>query len=395
MGVVVIIQLKLLGVVGERTLHRMALQSNARYTTNAVQTGGDTVQYSPTVSYEEVTTREETLTFSEQRFEKIGLASLPGWNGLRTYHQNVTKVHDSLEKTPHATIVRRKLTFTQRKPISLDATAIELDLKFVPSSVAYQADFRAEYRFRNPLKERAVIRFLFPLPGDSGTLSDFRISCDGETVSREFEQEVPGGQEVLVLVSYRNKGRRSWTYSPTQRRSQVDQLHLRVSSDNSDLKFRNDSLFPTEQKDQIWTWNLNRVITSQDISLFFPTGSKRERASRLLAYSPLGLILLGIGAAGFGTPKSALATTLSFSGGIVITSYLWTFLPFAMAVILGAGSGCVVIGSLSRSRTRIWCLLVGLTPLLFCWQSKVGLSLVGLGLASLLGLKIGTGCFRD
>lgn len=372
---------QLLGVVGRETLERMDLAASSRYTTSGSSAGGDTLQYSPTVSYEVLTQREETLSFSEKSFEVRGLASLPGWNG-NSYNEDVVSVEDHLEKTVHATLVRRKLVFSHRIPIKLEASLLNLDLKFSPDSIAYQATFEAEYRFRNPLDNEARIRFRFPLPLDSGTLSDFTITCNGKPSEAEWEDLLPAGQSVVVKVAYKNKGRRSWTYSPTQRRALVDQLKLKVRSDNSRLKFRRDSLFPTSQKGETWDWDLDGVITPQDISLFFPTNTRREGVARFLTFAPIALVGFALALLAWSPqPRRISVAICAYAGGFILVSYLWTYLGFFSAIATGTLVGCGV--SLWILGRRGWrpCLVALLLPTAFFFEANTGLCLVSAGLA--------------
>lgn len=384
---ILVLELKVLTGVAQVTVERFDHRHSSRYATKGTPVGGDTVQYSPTVSYEEVTTREETLTFSDQLFEVAGLAALPGWNGRGSYSSNVVDVTDTLEKTPFATVVRRHLTFTHFRPIKLDASLINLDLSFLSGSVAYQTDFQAEYRFRNPLDQRAKIRFTFPLPADSGTLSDFQMTLNGETVPQRFERELGAKEEAVVKVSYRNKGRRSWTYTPTRRRAPIDHLKLTLTSDNSRIKFRRDSLFPTSQNSESWCWELDGVITSQDISLFFPASSHRESLKRYLNFAPLALLLFAGGlVAILSTPGRSAAALSVYAAGFVMTSYLWSYFGFAPAIVAGALCGCVAAARILHPAGRQLSLVAGLASLAFCLSPFTGLLLACLGLVVLVRL---------
>ncbi len=380
---------QLLGVVGTETLERMDLAASSRYTTSGSSAGGDTLQYSPSVSYEVLTQREETLSFSEKSFEVRGLASLPGWNG-NSYRENVVSVEDHLEKTEHATLVRRKLIFSHRIPIKLEASLLNLDLKFSPDTIAYQAAFEAEYRFHNPLDKEANIRFRFPLPLDSGTLSDFTITRNGKPTEAEWEEILPPGQPVVVKVAYKNKGRRSWTYSPTRRRAQVDQLKLKVRSDNSRLKFRRDSLFPTGQRGETWSWDLDGVITSQDISLFFPANSRREGVARFLTFAPIALTAFALALLAWShQPRRISMALCAYAGGFILASYLWTYTGFFTAIAVGALSGSAVSLWVLGRKGWLPCLIALLLPTAFCFEANTGLCLVsaGLGLIGALGSR--------
>ena len=380
------VQMRVLGTVSKETVGRLEMQRHSPYTTVSAPAGGDTVQYAPSAAFEEITTRSQTLTFSDERFEAVGLTALPGWNGYDSYYSDaVIAVEDKLERTPHATFVKRDLTYSYFHPIDFDDSLVALKLDFVPDSTAYHTRFEATYRFRNPRIEKTRIRFTFPLPAQSGTLTDFQMSVNGEKSDTQWEGEVEAGQEVEVKVSYRNYGRRSWTYSPTQQRASVRNLKLDLTSDNSQIKFRRDSLFPTTEGSGKWSWSLKDVITSQDICVVFPSASKVESVSKLFAFGPLALLTFALMPAllGFTTPGRAALSSVAYGSGLTLASYLCTehslFFSTALGCGLGVGLGLWILGR------RCWplALLFWLVPLTFSWPGCTGLALTAGGMVAL------------
>ena len=380
------VQMRVLGTVSKETVRRLEMQRHSPYTTVSAAAGGDTVQYAPSAAFEEITTRSQKLTFSDERFEAVGLTALPGWNGYDSYYSDaVIAVEDKLERTPHATFVKRDLTYSYFHPIDFDDSLVALKLDFVPDSTAYHSTFEATYRFRNPRIEKTKVRFTFPLPAQSGTLTDFQMSVNGEESDTQWEGEVEAGQEVEVKVCYRNYGRRSWTYSPTQQRASVRNLRLDLISDNSQIKFRRDSLFPTTEGSGKWSWSLKDVITSQDICVVFPSASKVESVAKLFTFGPLALLTFALMPAllGFATPGRAALSSVAYGSGLTLASYLCTehslFLSTALGCGVGVGLGLWILGR------RCWplALLFWLVPLTFSWPGCTGLALTAGGMVAL------------
>lgn len=385
LGILVLAQLQVLSSLTAGTLERLDNSRNAAYATVGDQAGGDTVQYAPSASYQELSSREQTLTFADNVVQVEGLSALPGWNGMDMEpSDHILAVRDRLEQTPHATLVRRSIDFKRYLALPLESSLLSLNLDFVPSSVAYQARFAATYTFHNPLATRAVLRFTFPLPADSGTLQNFRMTVNGEDASNEWEGEVEAGGSVEVKVGYENRGRRSWTYSPQSsgRRESIGRLGLDLTSDNSRIRFRTDSLFPQSQADGVWRWSLQDVITSQDISLFFPTTPKRALVEKSLSFAPLGLLLyLSAMALAVGVkPRPLALSCLAYGGGVALASYSWTFLSFGWGLLLGGTVGCG-LGLLIAGRSGLAPVVLGwATWMAFACPGYTGLLLTGLGL---------------
>ncbi|MGE0490379.1 MAG: hypothetical protein AB7S38_14315 [Vulcanimicrobiota bacterium] len=381
--VVLVVLVKLLVSVGWATLDRFDQSRNALYSTGQTDSGQDTIQYAPSAAVEEIATRQQSLYFSPRAFEMSGLAALPGWNGQDVVESpSIIDIEDRLEQSGQTTWVRRKLVFRSYLGVPLELSDLKLDLRFVPDSVAYQSHFQASYLFHNPLDRKARLRFNFPLPLNSGTLNDFQMTVNGEKSPAIWEGEVEAGGQVKVEVSYRNRGRRSWTYSPTQQRASIGQLTLKLTSDNQEIKFRRDSLFPTDGSAGDWHWKLSDVITSQDISLFFPTTSKRERMARVLEFAPLGMVLLLVLAMMVKEhdPGRLALLALTYAGSLVLTSYLWTYLGFTAAVTLGALVGAGVTAATQQNRLLVAAFALWLC---FCWSGQTGLLLTVAGLGAL------------
>ena len=261
------------------------------------------------------------------------------------------------------------------------------DLNFVDAAVGsrqsyYNGVFDGQYAFVNPLSTPATVRFAFPLPRGSGTLSGFTMTINGQTYSAAdltdisvWEGQVAGGAIVTVRVVYRHQGSRGWSDDLSQRREPVKSFDLTIRADQP-AKFQRYSLFPTSvdrsalRGSQTLRWNLQNAITAQNVAVVFEQGSLRETFAKLHHFTPLSL-LLGL--------------SLGFVVGGVLTGYLNPVL----AELLGAALG---LGLLSLRRTYLLpFLLVVLVPLTFLSVGNAGLLLGLLAVVTLVTLLRSSG----
>jgi hypothetical protein len=76
---------------------------------------------------------------------------------------------------------------TQQQPVALDNAEVNVDFSFGDTGAGkafYQARFSAKYVYINPNEVSAKTRFTFPLPDQSGTLTDFVVSLNGQPVKQ-------------------------------------------------------------------------------------------------------------------------------------------------------------------------------------------------------------------
>lgn len=140
----------------------------------------------------------------------------------------------------------------------------------------------------------------------SGTLSNFRLTVDGRafragdlTNGSRWEGEVAAGKTVKVNVTYRNQGARSWSYALGGRREAVGAFDLSVNADRP-AKFGRYTLFPTSQTrgvlggQQTLKWQLQDVITAQDVQVIFTGGNLRETLGKVGHAAPVAVGLAAV-----------------------------------------------------------------------------------------------------
>ncbi|WP_407570258.1 hypothetical protein [Deinococcus altitudinis] len=380
---------------------RLGGQVNARYANTADPNTTETVQQAPTATYLSERTYTRTLTLPPALLQRVGEE---GVQVLSPYLQdptseNVVSLRDRFTRSGQDVVFSREATLQTQEYVTLASSKVTADLKFVDAAGGsrqsyYNAGFDGQYVFVNPLNAPATVRFAFPLPRGSGTLSGFTMTVNGQpfnaadlTDGSVWEGEVAAGAPVTVRVVYRHQGSRGWSYDLSQRREPVKSFDLTIRADQP-AKFQRYSLFPTSVdrsafgSAQTLHWSLQNAITAQNVAVVFEQGSLRETLAKLHHSAPfslllaLGLLLIWASVQhlrlrALSLALALLGLSLGFSFGGVLTGYL----PSVPAELLGAALGlALAVVSLGL---RYWppLLLTVLAPLTFLSVGNAGLLL--------------------
>lgn len=389
---------------------RLGAQLNARYANAADPAGGQTVQSAPRVSLLTTRTYSRSLVLPADVYARLNLNG--GWETLLPYFGNppgltVQDLREGFTRQGRNLIYTRDVTLQTEEPLGLDTTLARADLRFVDPAggrgTYYNATFSANYTFSNPRQEAARVRFVFPLPSGSGTLSGFRLTVNGQGYRasdlREgsiWEGVVPAGQKVRVNVTYRHQGSRGWRYNLSDRREPLRNLDLTVTADRL-AKFERYSLYPTSITRpafgslQTLRWQLQDVITAQNVSVVFAQGSAREMLAKVGLMEPPALLLAALLAPAWALlrrlplpPVHLAGAVLGLALGFVLGGVLTAYLPPVLAVPLGSLVG-LTFGMLALGRAYFPPLLVAaLLPLTFLVVGHAGLLLTLLAAGTLL-----------
>lgn len=403
----------LLHVSRRATDLRVGTQLSARYANAADPDGGQTVQGAPRASVLGSHTYTRSLTLPADVDTRIRVPG--GWEALLPYlgqpdGASVRDLREGFTRVGPRLVYSRAVTLTTEEPVPLDSSAVRADLKFTEPAggrgLYYAAAFSADYAFTNPAALPATMRFTFPLPTGSGTLSDFRLTVNGQVLrpadpdrGTVWEGVVPAGGVIRVTVTYRNQGARSWRYELGQRREPIRDFRLDVSTDRP-AKFQRATLFPTRQtRPALGTtthleWNLRDVITAQDIALVFAQGSMRETLTKIGVLHPLALVLAALLCVAWATtrrrplpPVPLAAAVLGLGLGFTLAGVLTAYMPVDAAQGLGTLTG-LVLGRHLLGRAFTWPLaLASAAPLVFLSGGHAGLLLTVLAAVLLLVLR--------
>lgn len=393
---------------------RLSTQQSARYANAADPDGGQTVQSAPRVTYLELSKYTRSITLPPDVYARIQVNN--GWENLLPYFspQVGGTVKDLAEGfTPQGSgknrtlVYSREVTLQTEQPVNLDSSKVTTDLGFVDPAggrgTYYNASFNAEYSFSNPNDVPSTMRFAFPLPTGSGTLSNFKLTVDGKEFRASdlvngsiWEGEVAAKGSVKVQVSYRNQGARSWSYQLGQRREAIKFFNLTINADRP-AKFQRYTLFPTRQSGNAISgmntlqWQLQDVITAQDVSVVFTQGSIRETLGKVGFIKPFAVLLAALLTLAWAWTRrqtvqplplagAALGLALGFTLGGVLTAYL----PVLVAELLGALAGAALAYFALGGRYLLPLALAAVVPLAFLTGGHAGLLLTLLAVVALV-----------
>ncbi len=393
-----------LGIAREAVGLRFSNQQNAQYSSREDPSGGQTVQYSPSVSFENVITYQRTFSLPPDIAKQLGndpAQALAPYINNDPNSQFVRKVNDSFVKKAGGLLYTRTLEVIQRLPVALENAEVTLNFDFGDTGAGrsyYRANFTGKYSFTNPLEKPSKLRFTFPLPDGSGTLSDFEMKVNGQAVTQSdlsqgyvWEGDVAAKQKVEINVKYRNQGAQTWNYDFGARREPIRNFKLSVSTPKSVL-FAKGSLFPTSQNGNL-EWKLANVITSQSVVLSFPEASLRETLTKVFTFAPLSLILMLAWVIAFAwrrnwklEPSRVLLAVLGFGFGLAVNAMLLGYVSSVVAGLLGAIFAIVLALLAIGLEFALPVALSALVPLCFLNVGNAGLLLSMIGLILILSL---------
>ncbi len=390
---------------------RLKQQGKAQFVVGDEAGGGPTTQRAPKISMLESRETVETVSLPE---DFANLEQLPIWSPepARYGGEPTIALKSEIVKQGKNQILTR--TFLRNRFVSskLQGSDVRLKLAFqdprTGAAQLYKADFQASYTFANPMSEARRIHFSFPLPDNSGTLSNFRFRINGHEVPTpdieqglEWEAELKPGEKCVAEVAYLHQGAKSWSYDLTGRREPIADFHLKVEGDRNELKFQRGSLYPSSVASGKWEWDLRNQITSQSISLYFPYIANEAIMANLFVFGPLEIVILlaltlvwsYLRYRRVGPWRSALAS-LATCGAYALASYLVGYLPLWLSLVVAfALAGWLQWQTLGRS---LWIVVAvaSLAPFTFLAPGHTGLMLTSLGLL-VLTLAVRETCRRD
>ncbi len=384
---------------------RLGQQLSTHTRLSADPDGQPTTQLSPTVVLVEPHTYSRTLTLPRGLYTRLEVAG--GWEALTPYLINDAGRASSVQDIREGFTVQgknlyytREVTMLQEHLLALDTSQVEAKLNFGGNASVYKAQFAADYSFTNPQDHPITARFSFPLPVGSGTLSSFRMKVNGQeyraadlTGGSEWEGEVPARATVKVNVSYQHQGSRGWSYQLSQRREPIRSFALKVTADRQ-AGFGRYSLYPTRITGGLFgqktlEWNLQDIITAQNVAVVFSQGSVRELLSKVHLFMPLSLLLLAILSVYYSVnyhvsllPKNLAWGVLALSLGYTLGGVLTAYLPPTLAEVLGVLAAVILALRCLGREYLVPVVLVAIAPLAFLSGGHAGLllSLLAVGL---------------
>ena len=307
--------------------------------------------------------------------------------------ENVLRLRDKFRRSGREVVFTREATVSAEEPLSFSQAAVKVG--FVPQGKrVYDSTFEANYSWSNPDKVARTIRFTFPLPA-VGTLRDLRVTVDGKAVAQaensqsyEWQEEMKPGQTHTASVAYRAVGARAWNYNLGSQRRRVQQFSL-ATTGLGDPRFARGGLLPTTRRGGAIGWNLDNVVTAQQIALVWPEDFSTRLYLQAVSALPLALLLfvpcvlcLSFYRRQLPHPLRilvALAVFIVALGAATITTiYAGALVGLIAAPLLGAIAATAILG------WRFGAVLVPLAlfPATFLSKQNSGLMLVALFILS-------------
>ncbi len=389
-----------LTVAREAFILRFANQQNAQYSKLEDPSGGQTVQGSPSASYEVVQRFTRTFSLQPDFAKRLGNdpeATLRNYLSQQTYFNGVLKdVQDGIKRDKGNILFTRTYTVIENKTVALDNANVEVNFEFGDTGAGrsyYRTGFVGKYTLQNPLNQDVNVSFNFPLPANSGTLSDFELNAAGKKVESDdlasgfysWQGNIAANAKIEFIVKYKNQGSSTWSYDFGQRREPIKNFSLKVNSPRS-IKFLRGSLYPTNQVGPL-EWNLKNIITSQNVVLSFPELSLRETLLKLFRFADAALLLMLVWAILYGIsrkldlePKRFALAALGMALGIGAAAVLLGYIPSTIAMWIGAIIAAM-LGILALGTSfALPVALSSLAPLAFLSGGHAGLWLLLLAL---------------
>ncbi len=317
------------------------------------------VQFAPAIAVIEDKTYTRTLTLPPDFATRVGAE---GIQVLSPYLQdpsaeNVLKLVDSFKRSGQNVIFTRELTRRDELPVAADGADIEIGFQDegAPSGRRhYNAEFKGEFRFKNPRAETAPMRFVFDLPEGGGTVQEFYIDIEGKRVTEPDERgqyawtgQVAPGTPVLAHVHYRVSGAAQFDYRLGSERRRIGDFHLTTTS-SQEPKFSKSGIYPSSMSGSRAEWRLKDVLTSQAISLVFPRADLQSQLlDKTLAMLPVSLFLFALAALVL-TPARAFWGSVAFGVALLAIPTLSAYTAPQVATLAGAGLAALSGGLVLR-----------------------------------------------
>ncbi len=397
-----------LGVAQRAVNLRFSNQQNAQFSRSEDPSGGQTVQSSPSAAVAELITYTRSFSIPPDVAKRLGNdpeAVLGQYINNQFVGSDLIKdVQDGFQRERGGLLYTRRITAERRLPVSFDSADVNVEFGFGDTGSGksyYRSSFTGKYSFTNPRDAGATLRFTFPLPEGSGTLSDFELTANGNKVEQAdlnqgyiWQGDIPAKSKVEIVVKYRNQGAATWRYQFGYQREPIKNFHLRVNSPRG-VSFQRGSLYPTSQGNGL-EWQLKNIITSQSVVIAFPELSLRETLTKLFVFAPAALIGALLWALLYGWRRrlpleparfalAAIGLALGFGVSSVLLGYLPATLAMWLGALIAAALGVLALGV----PFALPVIVSSLMPLAFLTVNDAGLWLFLAGLVAVVSLLPG------
>ena len=374
-------------------------RDKAEATENPVPDAPSVEQYGPTAALMMEKTYSRNLTLPPYVLQRIGTE---GVGVIAPYlsdpsAENVTRLSDTFRKSGRDLILTRQVTRIDEEAVPFASAQVRAQFKPLAGR-AYDVQFEGRYAFQNPKSTASDMRFVFPLPYN-GTLRNVSVTVGNQAVADpdegrayEWKGSVGAGETREIVVRYQVVGARTWQYGLGSQRRRVQKFGLEAVT-GGNVRFLRGSLTPTKRAGGTLRWELDDVVTSQQIALSFAPAAAGEELflQALSALQPsLAVFLLGVCVL-WAFPKpgrmsgpTGLALALGvFTLGLGAAPVLSNYIGFALGLLLAPLLGSALVAALFGKRFLLAAVPAALIPAAFLSGQHTGALLLVLALLTL------------
>jgi inner membrane protein involved in colicin E2 resistance len=219
----------------------------------------------------------------------------------------VVTMHDA-ETTEGGKKVLRKVEHRETVTLPLERSRIRvgLDLEHRQKGLlwyaTYKVGFEGEYTFRNSSDREQTVTFGFPFPASQAIYDDLTLEVDGVSLplsllkdSASVATRVPANARPVLRVTYSSQGLESWTYRLGTDVAQARDFQLTVRTNFHEIDFADNTLSPTERREQGDGWELDWSYTNllSGFQIGLPMPKKLQPgplAGRISFFAPVSLL---------------------------------------------------------------------------------------------------------
>ncbi len=379
-------------------------RESAEATANPIPDAPSVQQYGPATAVMVEHTYSRNLTLPPDFLTRIGEQ---GVGVISPYlsdpsAEGVTKLTDTFRKSGRDVILTREVTRTDEEAVPFRSAQARVQFKRLTGR-AYDAQFEGRYAFQNPKTEAAEMRFTFPLP-QAGTLRNLSVTVGNQAVADpndsgtyEWKGTVGAGETREVIVRYEVVGAQTWRYDMGSQRRRVQKFGLEVIAPASGIRFLRGSLTPTQSTSGSFRWELDNVVTAQQIALSFSPSTAGELLYwQALSALPASLAVFFVGACILLIARSGVQTArpgvgpfglalglVIFTLGLGAVSVLANYVGFTASLLLAPLAGAALCAVFLGRRFLLAAVPAALVPAAFLSGQHSGALLLLLAIVTL------------
>lgn len=353
-----------LGMAESRERGRLERLESAESTRDPQPDAPPVRQFGPSAAMLVERTYTRHLSLPPQLLERLGSEGLGALAPFLTDPStgNVLRLRDTVRRSGSEAILTREVTRTDEEPLDLDEALVRVSFRRLGTR-AYDAHFEGRYVFRNAGQLPLPARFQFPAPtegtlrGLEGTVNGAPMLLAGDGSVLEWRGTLPPGTTAEAVLRYQAMGARAWRYDLGSRRRRV--MRFRLEADGArDVRFPRGSLPPTRRGSASLAWELDNVISAQQVALSFVRDTTlRDGYLQALDIAPGAFLLLVVAGSvivvrrgATCSPAAAAAAAGSAGLGLGAIPILAAYVGPVAAALLSPAIG-VVLGSRLAART--------------------------------------------